>query len=62
MHLTKEDQKRIEKQAEQVAYRINAEASEYANLYEREYYKALIQKLEAKIWASEEYEKIMKSK
>lgn len=62
MTLTKEDQKRIEKQAKQVAYRIKAEASEYANLYEREYYKTLIAMLEAKVQASEEYEKIMKSK
>ena len=35
MQLTKGDQKRIENQAEQIAYRIRAEASEYANLYER---------------------------
>ena len=62
MQLTKEDQKRIENQAEQIAYRIREEASEYANLYERECYKALIHQLEVKILANEEYEKLMKSK
>lgn len=46
MELTKQDRKHINDEVTRLAFRINIESREYARLYEKEYIKALIGRLE----------------
>lgn len=62
MDLTKQDKKHIEEQTDALVWRIKAEASEYANMYERAFLTALRDKIDARIQAKEEVEKFEKSR
>lgn len=49
MELTKKDQRQLEYEANKFVMKIQAHASEYANLYEVTYYREIIKLLEYKI-------------
>ncbi len=56
MELTKQDRKHINEEVNRLTYRIVIESKEYARLYEKEYLKALIGKLESRIESIDQYE------
>lgn len=62
MELTKKDKKHIDEQTETLVWRIQAEASEYAHLYERAFLTALRDKIDDRIQANEYVEEFGKSK
>lgn len=49
MELTKQDKKHIDEQVRKLSFRIANEAKEYQRLYERTYYKKVIEMCEQKI-------------
>lgn len=51
MELTKKDKRQLEKEADKFVWKIQSHASEYAKLYEKSYYQAIIEKLQYKIEA-----------
>ena len=53
MELTKKDKKHIEEQVRKLSFRIDDEAKEYMNLYEKAYYKKVIEMCQARIDAIE---------
>lgn len=54
MELTKQDRKHINDEVTRLAFRINIESREYARLYEKEYIKALIGRLEERLESIEQ--------
>ena len=53
MELTKQDKKHIEEQVRKLSFRIDDEAKEYMNLYQKTYYEKVIQMCQYKIDAIE---------
>ena len=53
MELTKKDQRKIEQEADRFVWKIQDHASEYAKLYEKSYYRAIIKHLQNRIEALE---------
>ena len=49
MELTKQDKKRIEDRVNKLSFRLVEEANEYARLYEKAYYDAVIRKCQERI-------------
>lgn len=49
MELTKQDKKHIEEQVRKLSFRIVEEAREYMKLYEKTYYKKVIEMCQARI-------------
>ena len=49
MELTKQDKKHIEEQVRKLSFRIVEEAREYMKLYEKTYYKKVIEMCQEKI-------------
>lgn len=49
MELTKKDKKHIEEQVRKLSFRIVEEAREYMKLYEKAYYKKVIEMCQARI-------------
>ena len=49
MELTKQDKKHIEEQVRKLSFRIDDEAKEYMNLYQKTYYEKVIQMCQYKI-------------
>ncbi len=55
MELTKKDRKHINDDVSRLAFRINIESREYALLYEKEYLRALIAKLQDRLDNIDQY-------
>lgn len=55
MELTKQDRKHINDDVSRLAFRINIESREYALLYEKEYLRALIAKLQDRLDNIDQY-------
>ena len=53
MELTKQDKKHIDEQVRKLSFRIDYEAKEYMNLYQKTYYEKVIQMCQYKIDAIE---------
>ena len=53
MELTKQDKKHIDEQVRKLSFRIDDEAKEYMNLYQKTYYEKVIQMCQYKIDAIE---------
>ena len=49
MELTKQDKKHIQERVDKLSFRIVDEANEYARLYEKAYYDAVIRKCQERI-------------
>ena len=49
MELTKQDKKRIQDRVNKLSFRLVDEANEYARLYEKAYYDAVIRKCQERI-------------
>ena len=49
MELTKQDKKHIQERVDKLSFRIVDEANEYARLYEKSYYEAIIIKCQERI-------------
>ena len=49
MELTKQDKKRIQDKVNKLSFRLVDEANEYARLYEKAYYDAVIRKCQERI-------------
>ena len=49
MELTKQDKKRIKDRVNKLSFRLTDEANEYAKLYEKSYYEAVIRKCQERI-------------
>ena len=49
MELTKQDKKHIQERVNKLSFRIVDEANEYAKLYEKSYYEAVIRKCQERI-------------
>ena len=49
MELTKQDKKRIQDRVNKLSFRLGDEANEYARLYEKAYYDAVIRKCQERI-------------
>ena len=49
MELTKQDKKHIRERVDKLSFRIVDEANEYARLYEKSYYEAVIKKCQERI-------------
>ena len=49
MELTKQDKKRIQDRVNKISFRLVDEANEYARLYEKAYYDAVIRKCQERI-------------
>lgn len=62
MELTKSDRKRIEQDANAIVDNILCAATNYAKLYECELYKAVIERIEAKIDAVEYLQEYMRNR
>ena len=62
MELTKQDKKRIQDRVNKLSFRLGDEANEYARLYEKAYYDAVIRKCQARIDTIDFYnEQILKA-
>lgn len=55
MELTKQDRKHINDDVSRLAFRINIESREYALLYEKEYLRALIARLQDRLDNIDQY-------
>lgn len=53
MELTKQDKKHIDEQVRKLSFRIDDEAKEYMNLYQKTYYEKVIKMCQYKIDAIE---------
>ena len=53
MELTKQDKQHIDEQVRKLSFRIDDEAKEYMNLYQKTYYEKVIQMCQYKIDAIE---------
>ena len=49
MELTKQDKKHIQERVRKLSFRVADEANEYARLYEKSYYEAVIKKCQERI-------------
>ena len=55
MELTKQDKKHIQERVSKLSFRIADEANEYARLYEKSYYEAVIKMCQARTKAIDIY-------
>ena len=62
MELTKKDKKHIDEQVDKLVWRIKAEASEYAELYERTFLEVLRDRIDIRLQAREEITELEKSR